>query len=446
MKKAAVIQFPGNNCELETLRALKDSGFDAELFRWNQKPAGLKKYDFLVLEGGFGYEDRGRSGLIISFDPIMEEIKKLAKKGTIVLGVCNGAQALVESGLIPGVANDTLSLALAKNKRIKNGEVIGTGFYSTWVNVKSVTSAGRSPFNFNIPEKQIIALPIAHGEGRFTSAVPDLEHVLFENQQVLFQYCSEEGAIIDEYPINPNGSRQNIAAICNPAGNIMAIMPHPERGIQAPGKIIFDSVHSYLEEKKHKKTYVKYPKELDVKVKEPSVSTYKPKRTTLDIYIELLITDNEEFTVQHTFNALKIAPVTLKKYRFVSIQATKTIPVKTIEKMIQHEYFSNSQKELCHIKIASKWHTVGNTNLLVATDENPLDHPTLRVQYITDTEGMALTAVLQKKFKSLGVTSVDTGLAWKLCSSKKLTKKVLKDIVHHRLFWNQHSQIASIIE
>ena len=76
MKKAAVIQFPGNNCEVETLRALKGAGFDASIFRWNQKLTGLKKYDFLVLEGGFGYEDRGRSGLIASFDPIMDEIKK----------------------------------------------------------------------------------------------------------------------------------------------------------------------------------------------------------------------------------------------------------------------------------------------------------------------------------------------------------------------------------
>jgi len=403
-----------------------------------------------VLEGGFGYEDRGRSGLIASFDPIMDEIKKLANQGTIVMGICNGAQALVESGLIPGVKNDDLAMALAKNKRVKDGEVMGTGFYSTWINLKSVTPEGRSPFNYSLREGKVISLPIAHAEGRFTTDNKKVEKELFNNKQVLFQYCNADGDVIDEYPINPNGSNQNIAAVCNPAGNVLAIMPHPERGLKAPGKSIFDSVFDYLNDKKKKKLNIKIEKELPITIKKPTVEKYKPARNTIDIYIELLITDNEEFTLQHTFDALNLAPVKLKKYRFVSISAKRKIDDKTVLKMIKNDYFVNTQKEICYIEQKDGWKAVDKTHSFKKLDRDVLSSPALRVNYRENSVGMALFNTFHNKFKNLGISSVSTGVVWEFQnredSKKKLTKKQLSDLVTHRLFWNPHSQEAKLIE
>jgi len=381
MKKAAVIQFPGNNCEVETLRALRGAGFDASIFRWNQKLTGLKKYDFLVLDG---------------------------------------AQALVESGLIPGVKNDGLALALAKNKRVKDGEVMGTGFYSTWINLKSVTSEGRSPFNYSFQEEKIISLPIAHAEGRFTTDNKKVEKELFENKQ------------------------------CNPAGNVLAIMPHPERGLIAPGKSIFESVFNYLNDKKKKKLNVKIKKELSVSLKKPTVGKYKSTRNTIDIYIELLITDNEEFTLQQTFDELNLAPVKLKKYRFVSISAKKKIDDKTVLKMIKNDYFVNTQKEICYIEQKDGWSVVDKTTTFKKLDGDVLSSPALRVNYRENSVGMALLNTFKKKFKNVGISAVNTGVVWEFQnikdSKKKLTKKQLNELLVHRLFWNPHSQEAKLVE
>lgn len=444
MLQAAVVQFPGNNCELETKRALEAAGFKTEIFRWNRKPSQLKKFDLIVLEGGFGYEDRGRSALIISFDPIMATIKKLAHQGKLILGICNGAQALVESGLIPGVKNDDLAMALAKNKRVKNDEVIGTGFYNNWVQIKSVTPAKRSPFNYLIPEKAIIDLPVAHGEGRFTTKNDQVEYSLFANQQVLFQYCNAAGAVIDEYPTNPNGSLANIAAVTNPAGNVMAIMPHPERGLKAPGEKIFASIHAYLSDKKRPK---KRPTEteLDIKIKPPKVEKYKQKRGNTDIFIELLITDNEEFTLHQTLEKLDIAPVNLKKFRFVTIDSQKKLPPATIVKLIKSNLVANVQKEVCHINQGKDWYTIGKSYKPKERDSGLFTDPALRTRYRDDTMGLSWLEPLKKLCPQNTIRSVETGLVWEFQSSEKLTQKALKELSTHRLFWNPHSQTAQLI-
>src|SRR3989338_6121140 len=130
MKKVAVIFFPGNNCEEETLKVFEDSGMKADLVRWTTKKS-LDDYDCFVLQGGFSYEDRIRAGVISAKDPLMQKIKKYANDGKIVLGICNGAQVLVESGLIPG-NEDKVQMALAPNKN-----PFVSGYYATFVHLKS---------------------------------------------------------------------------------------------------------------------------------------------------------------------------------------------------------------------------------------------------------------------------------------------------------------------
>ena len=253
MKKIAVILFPGTNCENETALAIESVGMEAEIVRWNNVNH-LHNYDGYVLPGGWSYEDRIRAGVISAQDPLMNIIKKEAKKGKPVLGICNGCQVLAETGLVPGL-KDEIEVALAPNK---NPRV--SGFYCTWVHLK-VSSAKKGAFNLSFNEDDVFKIPIAHGEGRFTSADKELINKLKSNDQILFKYCDEDGNISDEFPINPNGSISSIAGITNKQGNVLAMMPHPERGNwakQVPGehpkgenaalaRKIFESMRKYLE-------------------------------------------------------------------------------------------------------------------------------------------------------------------------------------------------------
>jgi len=223
MKKAkiAVLYFPGNNCEEETRDRCIDVGMDAEIVRWNSKE-NLSNYDGFIIPGGFSYEDRIRAGVIAAKEKIMDKVEKEVKNGKLLLGICNGAQVLVETGLIPGLKKK-IQMALAPNTN-----PLVTGYYDTWVYIKNINS-NRCAFNNNYNKNEIIKVPVAHGEGRFTTKDKILIKKLMKNKQIIFQYCNNKGKIENKFPTNPNGAVNNIAAISNKEGNIMAIMPHPER-------------------------------------------------------------------------------------------------------------------------------------------------------------------------------------------------------------------------
>lgn len=307
--RVAVLQFPGINSEQETLRALWDAQIDAELFRWNEDPARLATYDGYVIPGGFSYEDRGRSGLIASMDPVMQEITRQADTGKPVLGICNGAQILVESGLVPGGqpapdGRPPLLMSLARNKRVQNGKIIGVGFYNTNVHVKSVAPQGRCAFSLDFASDEVSGLvPIAHGEGRFTTSIPGLLDTLRENQQIVFKYSSATGDLGDEFPLNPNGALDSAAAICNPQGNVMAIMPHPERAPLAPMPKIFSSMCKYMQARAEgQNPLTNTAPALPFTDTPPSLQTHAHAPQTLEFFVELIITDNEAQTLE---NALR---------------------------------------------------------------------------------------------------------------------------------------------
>jgi phosphoribosylformylglycinamidine synthase len=220
--KLAVIQFPGSNCEYETAYAAQQYGFEVEIVRWNMEKDGLSAFDAYIIPGGFSFQDRIRAGVISSKLPIMLELRKAADEGKLILGICNGCQILAEAGFFPNIAgNYTVEAGLAPNQ--KDGQPIG--FICDWVYVK-VTNPQASIFTKYFNEEDVIPIPINHGEGRFI-----LQQEIGDAWQELarFQYCTENGEIKSEFPTTLNGSSYGLAALCNKSGNVMAIMPHPER-------------------------------------------------------------------------------------------------------------------------------------------------------------------------------------------------------------------------
>jgi phosphoribosylformylglycinamidine synthase len=152
----------------------------------------------------------------------MDKVSELARGGKPVLGICNGAQVLVESGLIPGIHWEKVDLALAPNVMADR-----EGYYCNWIHLRKETSG--CLWTGGYFDGEVIPVPIAHAEGRFVTEDEDVLAAMLVNKQVALRYCDASGAIVDSFPVNPNGSVENIAGVCNREGNVLAMMPHPER-------------------------------------------------------------------------------------------------------------------------------------------------------------------------------------------------------------------------
>ena len=189
MKNIAIVQFPGSNTERETSMACKRVGLNPIDLMWNEKISRSSNFDGYIIVGGFSYEDRSRAGILAALDPIVQMIKLESEKGKPILGICNGAQILVESGLVPGINNYNISIALSKNKRILNNDVLGLGYYNNWSNLKMIINPNRCAFTRHYKKNEFFNAPFAHGEGRFVIN-DDLLKQMIKNQQILFQYCN----------------------------------------------------------------------------------------------------------------------------------------------------------------------------------------------------------------------------------------------------------------
>jgi phosphoribosylformylglycinamidine synthase len=218
--RVAVVEFPGVNCESESVRALRRVGLETDVFGWTRPAAELERYDAYLVPGGFSYQDRVRAGALAAKDPLMDTLAAEASRGKPVLGICNGAQVLVEAGLVPD--DGTVELALAANRMTGR-----SGYYARWVQTRVEPSA--CVFTRALPPGTLLPLPMAHGEGRFTSATPGRLDALLVAGQVPLRYATAAGGVAERFPDNPNGADCAAAAVCNAAGNVLAIMPHPER-------------------------------------------------------------------------------------------------------------------------------------------------------------------------------------------------------------------------
>jgi phosphoribosylformylglycinamidine synthase len=204
-----VVVFPGSNCEHDCYYVLKYVVHQQVRFVWHQE-RDLSEFDAVILPGGFSYGDYLRTGAIARFSPVMEEVVKFARRGGIVLGICNGFQILCEAGLLPG--------ALVRNAHVR--------FVAKPVYLKVENSATR--FTRQCTDA-VLKMPVAHGDGNYYADAETLQQ-LREQRRILFRYCAASGEVTPS--ANPNGALDNIAGIMNETGNVMGLMPHPERACE----------------------------------------------------------------------------------------------------------------------------------------------------------------------------------------------------------------------
>lgn len=212
MKKMGVVVFPGSNCDRDAGNAWAEAGFGETVYLWHED-RDLKAVDAVVIPGGFSYGDALRAGAIARFAPIMVSVARFAGEGGLVAGICNGFQIVCEAGLLPG--------ALTRNE--------GMRFICKHVYLR--VENNQTPFTASYAPGEVLKVPVAHGEGRYTCDDTVYEQLKRENR-IVFRYCEPDGSITPAS--NPNGSRDNIAGIVGgPNHNILGMMPHPERASKA---------------------------------------------------------------------------------------------------------------------------------------------------------------------------------------------------------------------
>ena len=404
----AIIQFPGSNTERETLMACRRVGLNPIEFLWNEPTEKLSEFDGYVIVGGFAYEDRSRAGIIAALDPIMKQIRLEAEKGKPVLGICNGAQILVESGLVPGLKNYRVGIALTDNKRVQGGHVIGVGYYNTWANLKMSAPSNRCAFTRHLNSGEWIKIPLAHGEGRFIIPNVLLEKMISNNQTV-YRYCDDNGNIVDEFPTNPNGSMYNLAAVCNPAGNVMAMMPHPER--TENGDVVFSSMKEFIENGNPVSDH-----NLSFDRPHYEMTYYKANSNTTEWIIDMIITDNEASSVSNALDHLgHNVSIARQTHWEISMDGDRESILKKID--ATGELYNSNKEFISQPKDSEKI-----TSFLVRQKEDML--------------GRAKYESLKERFEIDGITDLKRGVIWNVTVNSGSFDTVLNDILGTHILFN----------
>ncbi len=425
--KIAVILFPGTNCELEALRALKRSDMEPALVRWNETDLDYTQFDGFFIPGGFSYEDRGRSGIIASKNPLLEKIKAEANKGKPVLGICNGAQIVLEAKLIPGLDKQHVEMGLAWNKRVdKNGKILGTGFYNDWIYLKNIAPAGRTAFN-KYDQDHIMRVPVAHAEGRYTTMDDGIIQALEHNEQIIFKYCDKDGNIRNEFPVNPNGTLANLAGISNLEGNVLSLMPHPERTDK--GQAIFDSMRDYIG-----KSFSITVKDSLIKKRETTVKdTIKDYTSpTAECFVDTVITDNEERTIEYAIHEMGFNDLILKKRKYFGITLADDVNVKeTMQKLIESGELVNLAKEIPTIVIDNTTYSYEKEKGLVEEDNVIYQGNDYLAFNKDDSDGKSILQTIKTHFSIPGVDTIKAGKQWSLDIDKNKAEEIIKTQIFH---------------
>ena len=406
--KIAIIQFPGSNTERETFMACHRVGLIPVGFLWNQPLEELSNFDGYIIVGGFSYEDRSRAGVIAALDPIIKQIKVEAKSGKPVLGICNGAQILVESGMVPGLENGRVGVALTDNKRIKKNHVIGVGYYNTWANLTVSVPPDRCAFTRKLKPEESINIPLAHGEGRFI--IPDeLLEKMIKNKQTVYRYCDENGNILDEFPTNPNGSTYNLAAVCNPAGNVMAMMPHPER--TSNGDVVFSSMKDFIDNNNPISSYT-----LKHDFPNDKINNYTSADKSQQWIIDMIITDNDAVSVNNALDNLG-HDITLTRQTHWEIESSDNSD-SVMNKIEATGELFNSNKEFVS-KVVKKEKT---KSFLIRQKDDMLGR--LKLQS------------LKEKFEIDEISNIKRGVIWNLTINSGNFESIINQILETRILYN----------
>ncbi|MBF0319653.1 MAG: phosphoribosylformylglycinamidine synthase subunit PurQ [Nitrospirae bacterium] len=228
----AIVVFPGSNCDHDCYHAVKHVINRPARFIWHKDTRIDKDVKVVILPGGFSHGDYLRAGALARVSPIIKAVTDFANGGGFVIGICNGFQILLESGLLPG--------AMLNNRALK--------FICKDVFVKAA-NPGKTPFTSGYSDGMVLKLPIAHAEGNYYADTGTIDS-LSKNNQIIFTYCDKDGAVTDE--ANPNGALLSIAGISNKEGNVLGMMPHPERASEeilgnSDGRLLFESIARHVE-------------------------------------------------------------------------------------------------------------------------------------------------------------------------------------------------------
>ncbi len=428
--KIGIIQFPGTNCERETRMAVTRCGMEAVNFLWNEDRRILEGCDGFVIAGGFSYEDRSRSGIIAALDPVIPVLREAASRGKPVLGICNGAQIVTEAGLVPDLSShgSTPEIALTTNKRIRDGRIIGTGYYNAWSTLKTESPSRkqnpwyRGTFTSRFSPGDCITVPAAHGEGRFIFPQEYLE-VMETYGLIPFRYADAAGELRDEFPVNPNGSQAQAAAVTNLEGTVMAMMPHPER--TGAGDKIFLSMADYISRDKT----VSVPSGgRKPKLDPPELSVPEPfqqEADSVELIIRQIITDNEAVTVESTLEHLGIKARILRHIHW-ELQFDPQLPLQKRREQLQRTHDSgelyNSNKEL------------------PVTLQSPEGSRTLLVREREDIAGAKTVQALRSWFGCSGLTSVRRGVLWTVIpEGDKPADEVTDAVLRTHILMNPHA-------
>jgi len=403
-----VIQFPGSNTERETGLAIKRSSMRPVEVLWNANSEKVQRCDGYIITGGFSFEDRSRAGVVASLDPIIGILKEEAEKGKPIFGICNGAQILVESGLVPGTEKNQTSIALTDNKRIQNNHVVGTGYYNTWADLIISVPPESTAFTRHLNSGEIIHIPLAHAEGRFI--IPDkLLIELINNNQTVFRYCDDSGEISSQFPINPNGSDYNLAAVSNSGGNVLAMMPHPER--TKLGDKLFSSMREFIQQgtptNNNKISYVPEKNTIDY---------YTPDDKASEWVIDMVITDNEAATVQNALQRMGL-DATVNRQQHWEI-TTSGDPKNSLKKIEDTGELFNSNKEYISAITAKK----NSASFLIRQKE--------------DMHSQAKFESIRERFRINELVKLKRGVIWNISIKNTNFESVLNSIIDTNILFN----------
>ena len=406
MAKIAIIQFPGSNTERETFMACERTGLTPVEFLWNEPVQELSKFHGYILVGGFSYEDRSRAGVIASLEPIIDKLKLESESGKPILGICNGAQILIESGMVPGLRNYQVGAALTDNKRIQNNQIVGVGYYNTWANLKMGVEPNRCAFTRHMKKDDWMNIPLAHGEGRFVLPKPLLKEMI-DSQQTVYRYCDNDGNVIDEFPTNPNGSDYSLAGVCNPQGNIMAIMPHPER--TPNGDAIFSSMLEYVNEGNPRTNHQLSSKKVPLEIND-----YKNNNT--EWIIDMIINDNEASSVQNALTQ-KGYDVLLSRQTHWEIEIDENIDEILTKIDTTGELYNSNKEYLSEIK----------------SNENTVS---FLIRQKEDIHGRAKYESLTEKFGISEILNIKHGVIWNVIVNSGNFESTINSILETNILFN----------